>query len=121
MSCTSLILFYIDLGNIINKTFGSEGLVISYSEDMIASQAIRGLASDEHKKEVLKSMVKDDLSKVNLSWLTKFITALEDSGEAAKSLCGGAEVNGMSQHQQNRNANKGNGNKKGDQTPSSSS
>ena len=79
------------------------------------------MASDEHKKEVLKSMVKDGLSKVNLSWLTKFITALEESGEAAKSLRGGAEVNRMSQHQQNRNANKGNGNNKGGKTPSSSS
>ena len=77
---------------------GSGGLLISYSEDMISSQAVRGLASDEHKREVLKSMVKDGLSKIDLSWLTKFITALEESGEAAKSLHGGAEVNRMSQH-----------------------
>ena len=103
---------------------GSGGLLISYSEDMISSQAVRGLASDEHKREVLKSMVKDSLSKIDLSWLTKFITALEESGEAAKSLRGGAEVNGMSQHQQNRNANNkgnGNGNNKGGTTTSSPS
>ena len=46
---------------------GSEGLVISYSQDLIASQAIQGLASDEKKKEVLKAMVKDGLSKVEAS------------------------------------------------------
>ena len=86
----------------------SGGLLISYSEDMISSQAVRGLASDEHKREVLKSMVKDGLSKIDLSWLTKFITAFEESEEVAKSLRGGAEVNRMSQHQQNRNTNKGN-------------
>ena len=94
---------------------GSGGLLISYSEDMISSQAVRGLASDEHKREVLKSMVKDSLSKIDLSWLTKFITALEESGEAAKSLGGGAEVNGVSGHRQNRNNQRqgGNGNNQG--------
>ena len=63
-------------------------------------------------------MVKDGLSKIDLSWLTKFITALEELGEAAKSLRGGAEVNRMSQHQKNRNTNKGNTNKGGGSTPS---
>ena len=61
-------------------------------------------------------MVKDGLSKVELPWLTKFITALEESGEAAKSLSGGAEVNGMSGHRRNRNNNQrqgGNGNNQG--------
>merc|ERR1712219_37852 len=95
---------------------GSDGLILAYANDMIASQAICGLASDEQKKEVLKTMVKDGLSKVELPWLTKFITALEELGEAIISLHGGAEVNGMYGPRQNKNANQkctSNGNNKG--------
>ena len=105
---------------------GSEGLIFSYANDMIASQAIRGLASAEQQREVLKVMVKDGLSKIELPWLTTFITALEESGEAAKSLGGGAEVNGVSGHRQNRNNQRqggnqgGNGSRGGAQTSASS-
>merc|ERR1712130_690003 len=92
---------------------GSEGLIFSYANDMIASQAIRGLASAEQQREVLKIMVKDGLTKIELPWLTTFITTLEESGEAAKSLGGGAEVNGVSGHRQNRNNQRQGGNQGG--------
>ena len=86
---------------------------------MISSLAIEGLAIEEQHKEVLKYIDLNQLSKLDLAKLTKLVTSLEESWEAAKQISSPGNVSVVSQFQQGKQQ-PGRGGGGGGQTTSSS-
>ena len=83
---------------------GCQGGDISYADELIFYQAIRGLHKEEFRQEVMKSYsTEEDSSKFTLARLSKLITSLEKAGESASQLkTGTGGLNKLSGYQRDK-------------------